>query len=409
MQCRICSADTENVIDFGSMPIANNFVKEIESDNYRFKLSASFCQICHLLQIDEQPLKELMFHDKYKFFTGLSEYMRIHFHDMFEEYFNDVLVDPKEVFIVEIGCNDGTLLEAAKNRGLRHLGIDPSANVVARARDRGISTEIAFFDSTMAKNLKAKYKSADLIFAANVVCHIPDLMDFATGINILLHEDGKFIFEEPYVGSMIEKTSYDQIYDEHVYIFGILAIQKVFNSVGLELIDAIPQSTHGGSMRYVIAHRGRFQISDNVGALINQELDRGYDQVETYKKFGSECEARKIELLKLLTEINLQGYKVAGYAATSKSTTVLNYCKIDSKLISYISDSTTDKQGKLSPGMYIPVVSHETMRADPPDYLVLFAWNHELEILQKEAMLTSRGVKWIRFVPKVEVVEFNEN
>jgi methylation protein EvaC len=391
------------------MPIANNFVNEIESDKYRFVLSASFCQACYLLQIDEQPAKELMFHDEYKFFTGLSEYMRVHFHEMFEEYLNDAIADPNDLFIVEIGCNDGTLLEAAKNRGLHHLGIDPSANVVARAKNHGISTEIAFFDSTVAKNVISKYQSADLVFAANVVCHIPDLMDFASGINILLHEDGKFIFEEPYIGSMIEKTSYDQIYDEHVYIFGILAIQKVFNSVGLELIDAIPQSTHGGSMRYVIAHRGRFQISDNVGALINQELDRGFDQIETYKKFGSECEARKIELLKLLTEINLQGYKVAGYAATSKSTTVLNYCKIDSKLISYISDSTTDKQGKLSPGMYIPVVSHETMRADPPDYLVLFAWNHELEILQKEAMLTSRGVKWIRFVPKVEVVEFNEN
>lgn len=408
MHCRVCKSETASVVDFGPMPIANNFVGNPENDKYRFNLSASFCQICYLFQIDEQPVRELMFHDEYKFFTGLSNLMKIHFHEMFEEYYTAIETDINEAFVVEIGCNDGTLLEAAKNRGLRHLGIDPSANVIERAKERGISTELAFFDSALAKKISDKIQRADLIFAANVVCHIPELLDFASGINELLSKDGKFIFEEPYIGSMLEKTSYDQIYDEHVYIFGVLAIQKVFSSVDLELIDAVPQVTHGGSMRYVIARRGRFEISSNVISLANKELESGYGQLETYKKFGSRCESRKTELISLLKKLNSDGFKVAGYAATSKSTTVLNYCNIDSGLISYISDSTPDKQGKLSPGMYIPVVSHETMRADPPDYLVLFAWNHETEILHKEALLTSQGVKWIRFVPEVEVVDFHE-
>ena len=408
MNCRVCKNETQSVVDFGTMPIANNFVEKKENDKFRFKLSVSFCQLCHLLQIDEQPIRELMFHDEYKFFTGLSEHMKIHFHDMFEEYFQAIEKNTNEVFIVEIGCNDGTLLEAAKNRGIRHLGIDPSANVVKRAKERGISTEVAFFDSTMAKRVKSEIQSADLIFAANVVCHIPDLLDFANGIKLLLSENGKFIFEEPYVGSMIEKTSYDQIYDEHVYIFGVLAIRKVFSLVGLELVDAIPQLTHGGSMRYVIMHNGQSQISNNVIQIVKKELELGCDKLETYKEFGFNCETRKVELITLLEKLNSEGFKVAGYAATSKSTTVLNYCKITSKLINYISDSTTDKQGKYSPGMYIPVVSHETMRANPPDYLVLFAWNHENEILKKESLLTSQGVKWIRFVPEVEIVNFNE-
>lgn len=408
MHCRVCKSEAQKVVDFGTMPIANNFVKNVDDDTYRFNLSVSFCQNCHLLQIDEQPNRELMFHDEYKFFTGLSDHMRIHFHDMFEEYFSAIEKETKEVFIVEIGCNDGTLLEAAKSRGVSHLGIDPSANVIKRANERGISTELDFFDSALAKSVKKKIQSADLIFAANVVCHIPDLLDFANGIKHLLSENGKFVFEEPYVGSMIEKTSYDQIYDEHVYIFGVLAIQKVFSSVGLELVDAIPQSTHGGSMRYVITHQGRSQISKNVSRIAKEELERGYDQLETYKKFGAKCEIRKVELVNLLQKLNTEGYKVAGYAATSKSTTILNFCNITPKLINYISDSTMDKQRKYSPGMYIPVVSHEEMRANPPDYLVLFAWNHENEILQKESLLISQGVKWIRFVPKVEVVKLNE-
>ena len=161
-------------------------------------------------------------------------------------------------------------------------------------------------------------------------------------------------------------------------------------------------------MRYVIANHGQSQVSSSTFRLIKEELELGYDKIDTYKKFGSKCESRRIELINLLKKLNLEGYKVAGYAATSTSTTVLNYCKINSNLISYISDSTTDKQGTLSPGMYIPVVSHETMRANPPDYLVLFAWNHEIEILQKELMLTTQGMKWIRFVPEVEVVSPHE-
>ena len=402
MQCRVCYKESSLIVNFGTMPIANGFVKDLKEDNYRFNLSAYFCESCFLLQLSEQPKLNLMFHDKYPFFTGLSKHMANHFRDM--AMLNLPSQYDSNFMLCEIGCNDGTLLEAFVNMDINHVGIDPSPNVVSIAKSKGVNAEVAFFSETTAHNLLEKYSKADLILAANVICHIPDLNDFARGIKTFLKQDGKFVFEEPYVGSMVEKVSYDQLYDEHVFIFSALSVQSIFKKHGLTLVACEPQTTHGGSMRYTIMHEKKAIIQDSVALVLEKERLNNLDKLKTYLDFGKNCETRKSELVTLLKELNKQGKKVAGYAATSKSTTVLNYCKIDSTLISYISDSTPEKIGTFTPGSHIPIVSHEEMRTNLPDFLVLFAWNHEKEILEKESELLGSKVKWIRFVPKVEIV-----
>lgn len=393
------------VNDFGDMPIANDFVSSIEKDVYRFQMTTSFCSKCALFQLDNQPKPELMFHDHYPFFTGLSNSMKIHFGQFVASYLDNSRKEPNSIFVVEIGSNDGTLLEFVKNRNIRHLGIDPSPNVVESSHSKGVAAEVGFFGKDFGKDVMSRHGQADYIFAANVICHIPDIVDFAEGICELLAEDGQFVFEEPYIGSMLSKVSYDQIYDEHVYIFGALSVQKIFSIVGLQLVDAIPQSTHGGSMRYVIMHQNRMEISKGAEQILKSEIDAGLNDVQAYLDFASTCKSRRIEFKELLSKLKSQGANIGGYAATSKSTTVLNYCSIGSDLIQFISDSTLEKQGKFTPGSHIPIISQEEMRLTPPDYLVLFAWNHEKEILAKESALTKQGVKWIRFVPNVEILD----
>jgi methylation protein EvaC len=403
VNCRICGNGLTPIVDFGSMPIANDFLTDISRDSYRFNLAAEYCDTCFLLQLSEQPSPTLMFHDHYTFFTGLSSYMEKHFQEM--ALSNLPINYSPEFMVSEIGCNDGTLLSSIAQLGIRHVGIDPSRNVVRKARLKGVTAEVAFFSEITASEMVSKYCKADLILAANVVCHIPDLNDFAKGIKVFLKEGGKFVFEEPYVGSMIEKVSYDQLYDEHVYMFGSLSVQSIFKRHGLTLVACEPQITHGGSMRYTIMHNNDATISESVGDVIKQEKTLRLDHVNTYLEFGRKCVIRKTELIKLLTDLHAKGKRVAGYAATSKSTTVLNFCKIDSSLIEYISDSTKEKIGTFAPGSHIPIVSHQEMRMNPPDYLVMFAWNHEKEILEKESGLLDSHVKWIRFVPRVEVIE----
>jgi methylation protein EvaC len=387
------------------MPIANNFTKNILEDTYRFGMDTSFCSICSLFQLNEQPIPGLMFHDHYPFFTGLSSSMKKHFGEMVEFHTDSITKSSEDLFVVEIGSNDGTLLEFVKNKNIRHLGIDPSPNVVEASWLKGVTAEIGFFGREFAADVSKRHGKADIIFAANVICHIPDMLDFASGISELISDEGQFIFEEPYIGSMLEKTSYDQIYDEHVYIFGALSVRNIFARAGLELVDAIPQETHGGSMRYVLMKSGKGVVSRELEIILKGELSLKLDKAEPYLEFGKRCEIRKLEFKALLVELKKQGKRVAGYAATSKSTTILNYSGVGNDLIEYISDSTPEKQGTVTPGTHIPVISHEQMRINPPDYLILFAWNHEKEILAKETELTDKGLKWIRFVPKVEILD----
>jgi methylation protein EvaC len=203
---------------------------------------------------------------------------------------------------------------------------------------------------------------------------------------------------------VIAKTSYDQIYDEHVFLFSALSIQYLFGLHGMELIDVQPQTTHGGSMRYVLAHQGAHPVKDSVARLVASEKEQGLDRLVTFEQFRINVEQSRTNLVKLLKDLKAQGKKVAGYGATSKSTTILNYCGIGPELIEYISDTTPIKQGKFTPGMHIPVVPYQAFKDNPPDYAVLFAWNHAEEIMAKESEFMAAGGKWIVHVPDVKVL-----
>ena len=405
LPCRICSSQVSKIIDFGKMPIANSFVDRSLQSDYRFNLVAGYCSSCYMFQLLEQPNPDQMFHKSYPFFTGLSLSMKEHFKEMSENHIPDDIVTNNESFIIEIGCNDGTFLENISNKKINHLGVDPSRNVVEKAKERGVNAIEEFYSYEVSKTIFEKYGQAVRIFASNVICHIPDLHDFLRGIKNNLSPEGEFIFEEPYLLSMLKKISYDQLYDEHVYMFSLMSIQKIAEKHDLILVDAIGQKTHGGSMRYVLKHASTGQKMSPRGLdLLNDEFKFGLDKLQTYQTFATNCEIRKKELSTLLKNLKLENKVVGGYAATSKSTTVLNYCGIDENLITFISDSTPEKIGTVAPGSLIPIISHEDMRRIKPDYLVLFAWNHEKEIMDKEQMLTKNGIKWIKFVPEVGLV-----
>ncbi|MFH1288575.1 MAG: class I SAM-dependent methyltransferase [bacterium] len=403
-KCRICETPIEPFISFGRMPIANGFLSSDQfKDEYFFELEAAFCSNCAMVQLIEQPDPEKMFHENYAFFSGTSKSMAIHFKEFAEHVKKDYLAS-KDPFVVELGCNDGIMLQHFANSGINHLGIEPSANVAKAANEKGVRTISGFFGESLAKDIVKKYGQADAFLGANVMCHIPDFNSVVAGIKILLKTDGIVMFEDPYLGDVIEKTSYDQLYDEHVFLFSLFSIKYAFEKHGLELIDIEPQKTHGGSMRYVIAHKGAREVSKNVLDQYDKEKRLGLDKRETYDMFRKNCENSRDKLNNLLKDIKKQGKRVAGYAATSKSTTILNYCGINSDLIEFISDTTPIKQGKFSPGMHIPVKPYEEFSKKYPEYAVLFAWNHAEEILTKEQNFKSAGGKWVVFVPGVKVL-----
>jgi len=385
--------------------LGNGFLFPDQFDEEHFySLQVGFSEKSMMFQLIDQPAPEQMFHENYAFFSGTSKYMERHFCEFAQQVMGSDHLKNDDPFVVELGCNDGIMLKNFAQSNLRHLGIEPAKNVAAVANEQGVRTISEFFAEDVAKRIVENDGQADAILAANVMCHIPDIRDVVTGIRTLLKPTGVIMFEDPYLGDVIRKISYDQIYDEHTFLFSAHSIQYLFGLYDLELVNVFPQKTHGGSMRYQLSHAGAFPISESVSRLLDQEKALGLHSVLTYSNFREEVAQSRNDLVNLLQDLKSQGKRIAGYGATSKSTTILNYCNIGPDLIEYISDTTPIKQGKFTPGMHIPVKPYDAFASNPPDYAVLFAWNHAEEIMAKEQGFMKAGGRWIVHVPKAGIL-----
>lgn len=404
--CRICNEPLVPVIDFGRQPLGNGFLLPDQfEDEHFFPMRVGFSDKSMMLQLIDQPAPEQMFHENYAFLSGTSKHMEQHFREFAQQLMGSKCLDNDDPFVVELGCNDGIMLKNFAQSNVRHLGIEPAKNVATIANGKGVRTLSEFFTESVAQRILESDGQADAIIAANVLCHIPDIRNVIAGIRALLKPTGVLVFEDPYLGDVISKTSYDQVYDEHVFLFSGHSVQYLFGLYDMELIDVQPQKTHGGSMRYHLAQTGAYPVQESVSKILENEKKLGLNRASSFCDFSRKVEQSRVDLVSLLQDLKSQGKRIAGYGATSKSTTILNYCNIGPDLIEFISDTTPIKQGKFTPGMHIPVKPYDTFVANPPDYAVLFAWNHAEEIMAKENGFMEGGGRWIVHVPKVGVLE----
>ncbi len=404
--CRLGGSPLEVVLDLGQQPLGNGFLLPDQySDEYFFSLRCGFSEDSRLFQLMEQPAPELMFHQDYAFFSGTSQRMKQHFADFAGDVIEKGFITDDSSFIVELGSNDGIFLTHFAQKGIPHLGVEPSGAVADVAESQGITVTREFFDTGLAQRIRDEHGQADVISAANVMCHIPDINELAQGIALLLKDDGVLVFEDPYLGDVIRLTSYDQIYDEHVFLFSALSVQSIFSTVGMELIDLQPQKTHGGSMRYTLAKTGHRAISATVQVILDQELAQGLDKTDTFVQFALRVKESGEALRSTMQHLRSQGKTIAAYGATSKSTTIYNYAGIGTDLIDYICDNTPLKQGKFSPGAHIPILAEDRFRDAPPEYAFLAAWNHEKELREHNRAFEDTDGRWITHVPKVHILD----
>ena len=396
MNCKITKKKLAPVMSFGKMPVANGFLdkKNFEKEFF-FEMSIGFSEELSLLQLIDHPKPEMMFNENYPFFTSSSKYMINHF----QEYSNWITKNypDNNKKLIEIGSNDGTFLRNFKNKNFETIGFEPSSNVSLIAKDKGLNSVNEFFNTDTVKKFKNFLNRTDIICAANVICHVPDLGNLFEAVNLCLNKKGVFIFEEPYMGSMFSKVSYDQIYDEHIYMFSATSVNKICKLYDLELINVVEQNTHGGSLRYICAKKNEHQINSNVKKILDIEKQKNLDNLESCISFKENCEISKIKLRKKLYDFKSHGKKISGYAATSKSTTILNYCDIGDDIIDYICDTTEEKIGKFSPGKHIPIKPMDYFYKNLPDVAFLFAWNHKKEIFEKEKDFAKKG-EWTAHV-----------
>jgi methylation protein EvaC len=402
-KCKICGNLVKTIVNFGKMPLANGFVRDIPKDEFKFPLIVGFCPVCYMVQLEETVKPDQMFNENYAFISSTSNAMAKHFEEYANHIMRDIIKGKKNPFVVELGSNDGIMLKHIAKNNIMHLGVEPSHNVAELARANGVNTIEAFFNKETAEIILNKYGKADVICGANVMCHIENINSVYEGVNVLLKDDGVLFFEDPYIYDIVLKNSFDQIYDEHIFYFSGLSISQLAKRHGMQLIDMKHQEVHGGSMRYYIKKGFVNKQSKEVDNYIEKEKKLNMDKYEGYVKFKDNVKNVCKDLKNLLVKIKKEGNRIVGYGATSKSTTLLNYAKIGPDLIDYICDITPTKINKYTPGTYIPIKSYEHFVKDNVSYVLLLAWNHKEEILKKETRFRERGGKFITFFPKVIV------
>ncbi|MBK1787880.1 class I SAM-dependent methyltransferase [Prauserella cavernicola] len=404
-QCRICSGTVQEFIHFGRQPLSDAFLEPDadRDEEFFFQLATGVCDTCRMVQLMEEVPRERMFHADYPYHSSGSSVMREHFEGLAKRFLSTELTgaDP---FVVELGCNDGIMLKAVAEAGVRHLGVEPSSGVADLAADKGIRVRKDFFQRSTAEDIHATDGPADVIYAANTLCHIPYMESILDGVTTLLGPQGVFVFEDPYLGDIVEKTSFDQIYDEHFFLFSARSVREMAARNGLELVDVERIPVHGGEVRYTLARKGARTPTAAVAELVAEEDARGLSDLATLEAFGANVRKIRDDLVALLRTVRAEGKTVVAYGATAKSATVANFCGLGPDLVSFVCDTTPAKQHMLTPGTHIPVRPPESFSAPYPDYALLFAWNHADEIMAKEQEFREHGGRWILYVPEVHVV-----
>lgn len=407
--CRFCNShQLYPVINLGYVPLAGGFLKSKKLFNHElfYPLEISFCKNCYLLQSVNVINKDTLFKD-YFYHSSVSKTLTTHFESVADEMrssFNK-MTDP---FVVEIGCNDATIIKSLRQKNIRALGVDPATNVVIPLIKKGIPIINDYFSTEIANKIAKEHGKADMIFSSNTLAHIEDMLDVVKGIKILLKPDGFLMFEVHYLGNLLYDMQYDMIYHEHQYYYSLLTLQKLFSQYEMEIFNVLPIKIHAGSMRYYVQHKkGARKVSKNVLGLVKKEKKLKLDKIETFRSLAKKIAKTKIDLIKSLNLIKKENKLIAGYGASGRGTIIMNYCSLDSNYLGYVIDDSTAKQGAYTPGTHLEIVSSDILKSKKrPDYVLLFAWSFLEELKQRNKKYLENGGKFIIPLPKVKILDY---
>lgn len=403
--CRSCGGKRGAlVLDLGVQPLANNLLRreDLTQPEPRFPLRVFVCLDCWLLQITDLVPTVTLF-SEYLYFSSFSDAMLRHARQAAERYAREFALGPKSL-VIEIASNDGYLLQNFVPMGIPCLGIEPAANIASVAREKGIETAVEFFGPALARRLAGQGRQADLILGNNVFAHAPETKDFVTGLRTILKPGGRIILEFPYAVNLIEQGEFDTIYHEHVFYFTLTALAPLFQRHGLSVFHVERLPIHGGSLRLFAGQAGRHEVQPSVAELLGAEAREGVGTLAYYQGFASKVEGLRRKLCELVRDLKRAGKTIAGYGASAKGSTLLNFYGLGRDVIDFVVDRSTYKQGRLTPGTHIPIMPPAELLDKQPDYTLLLTWNFADEILAQQRAYRARGGKFILPIPEVQVV-----
>lgn len=404
--CRMCqSPNMTKFLDLGFAPPSDNFLtkEQLNNEETQYPLNVHICNDCGLCQLGYVVPPELMFNENYSYESSMTKTGSSHFISMAIEICKKFSLMPGSL-VIDIGSNVGVLLSGFKSQGMRVLGIEPSSNIAKIAIKNGIDTISEFFSSKLALKIRQQKGNASIITGTNVFAHIDDLNDFVKAADVLLTEEGIIIIEAPYLVSMLDNLEYDTIYQEHLSYLSMKPMVKFFKRFRMDVFDAEMQSIHGGSLRYLIGREGKRPISKHISKFLLLEEKKKIYSEERLKNFSEDVKNHRNELNTLLSNIKKQGKKIVGISAPAKGNTLLNYCKIGTEILDYITEKSNLKIGKYTPGMRIPIYSDDMLIKDNPDYALILAWNFAEEIMRNNEQYRSKGGKFIVSIPHPHII-----
>lgn len=386
------------VFDLGIQPLANDFCEASEPRAGYAPLKLLYCPRCTLAQLSVVVDPEILYR-KYCYVTSTSQTMQDHFARLAE----GIKAETEGKSLLEIGSNDGALLERFKDFGFVKLfGVDPARNLCAIAEKRGINAVCNFFNTQTAMDM-ASFCAPDVILARHVFCHVHDWKDFIGGLEFLSNKDTLVCIEVPYVGKLMSGVEFDTIYHEHLSYLSVRAMQTLLNGTKLRLHRIINYPIHGGAI-LIMLRRTDIDVPPHISVKEYLNSEAQTMTLDKWKEFSDKASDSINNLQLFVKNLKQSGKSVAALGASAKSTVWVNACGFTRQHISWIADSTLLKQWKQSPGSGIPIVDEGAILRDLPDYVLCFAWNFKNEILEKNARARSKGVKFIFPVPTIEVV-----
>ena len=395
--CRACGHATEPFLAFGELPLANALVPVGSKDESRFPLTMTFCGNCGLVQLAESVDPDRLFRH-YFYLSSNSPAFLEHAKLLTMRLIKDRALGP-DSRVIEIASNDGYLLQNYCDAGIPVLGIEPARNIAEVARQRGIETVCEFFSSDLAATLSANGKLADVIHANNVLAHVPDLSGFVAGLAAVLKSTGIVVIEAPYVRDMIEKLEFDTAYHEHLCYFSLTPLAALFAKNGLDIfrVERIP--VHGGSLRIFARRAGGGPPEVSVTQMLDDERQWGVRDPALYRRFADAVHAFRPTLAEFLGKLRAAGKSVAAYGASAKGATMLNYCRVDHRMLDFVVDRSVTKQGLAMPGVQLPILAPEELLRRQPDFVLVLTWNFIDEIIEQQPEYVRRGGRFIVPVP----------
>jgi len=404
--CLFCAAPLRHTfVDLGMSPLCESFLTADHVNQMEpfYPLHVWVCERCFLVQVEEYVRPEGIF-TEYAYFSSYSDSWLGHA-KAYVEMISERLTLGASSRVIELGSNDGYLLQFFVAKGIPVLGIDPAKNVAEKAIARGVPTVTTLFGRETARELVAGGTQADLICGANVLAQVPDVNDFVAGIALLLKPGGVVTIEFPHLMRLMAENQFDTIYHEHFSYFSFLTAERIFAAHGLSLFDVEELSTHGGSLRIYArpAAAATNPVSERASKLRARELSAGLDRLEAYASFTEQVHETKRRLLEFLIGARRKGKRIAGYGAPGKGNTLLNYCGIRTDFLEYTVDRNPYKHGRFLPGTHIPIFPPERIRETQPDYVLILPWNLKDEIMEQLAYIRTWGGQFVVPIPDVKV------